>query len=147
WIPVDESRRGAADNHLWLDSASGSLRAQTELDGITATARIGFYDEARGAGLVGAEAKARGVDASLTLKQDADGNELGWRVQLWAVQSAFSNTSVSVPPSRAFTTPANNQYATPAIGYGLNASLLGGAEGPFHWELGGDVRVSDGESR
>lgn len=147
WVPVDASHRGAADNHLWLDSGSGSLRAQTEIGDITTTARISFYDEARGAGLVGAEAKAHGVNASLTLKRDPDAGDLGWRLQFWLSQSAFSNTSVSVAPGRVSTTPANNQYKTPAWGYGANASLLGDDGGDFRWELGSDVRVTDGESR
>jgi outer membrane receptor protein involved in Fe transport len=147
WIPVDSDHRGAADDHLWLDSASGSLRAQTEFGSVTTTARMGFYDEARGAGLVGAEAKAHGVTASLTFKSPPDADDLGWRVQLWMIQSGFSNTSVSVPASRAFTTPANDQYATPALGYGMNASLLKSDSGPFAWEIGGDARVSEGESR
>ncbi|MBI3675438.1 MAG: TonB-dependent receptor [Proteobacteria bacterium] len=147
WIPVDANHRGAADNHLWLDSASGSLRAQTMFGDVAATARIGFYDEARGAGLVGAEAKAHGTNASLTFKRDPDASALGWRIQLWMIQSGFSNTSVSVPASRAFTTPANDQYATPAMGYGLNASLLDHTDGPVAWEIGSDIRVSDGETR
>ncbi|HEV2560952.1 MAG TPA: TonB-dependent receptor [Rhizomicrobium sp.] len=147
WIPVHE-RRGAADNHLWFDGGSASLRAQTMLDNdISASARISYYDQAQGAGLAGAQAKAHGVNASLTLAHTAA--PIGWRVQAWMLNSGLSNTSVSVPAfplPRAATTPANDQYATPALGYGTNAALLG-ASGNFRWEAGGDLRVNSGESR
>ena len=47
-------------------------------------------------------------------------------------------------PSRvATTTPANDQYSTPAIGYGLNAALQGKA-GAISWESGLDVRFARG---
>ncbi|HUJ04278.1 MAG TPA: TonB-dependent receptor, partial [Rhizomicrobium sp.] len=146
WIPVEASRRGPADNHLWFDGGSASLRAHTELDGVSATARLGLYDQAQGAGLVGAEARARGTSASLTL---AHTGHIGWRVQGWMLNSGFSNTSVSVPAypaPRATATPANDQYATPALGYGANAALIGPL-GNFRWETGVDVRVDSGESR
>jgi outer membrane receptor protein involved in Fe transport len=147
WIPVREPRRGPADNHLWFDGGSASLRAQTMLDNTTtASARISYYDQAQGAGLAGAQAKAHGVNASLTLAHAAP---IGWRVQAWILNSGLSNTSVSVPAfplPRSTATPANDQYATPALGYGTNAALLG-ASGNFRWEAGGDLRVNSGESR
>jgi len=146
WIPVQPPRRGAADNHLWFDGGSASLRGETMLGDVSAAARIGVYDSAQGAGLVGAEAKAHGVNASLTLAHAAP---IGWRVQAWMLKSGFSNTSVSVPAfpnPRASATPANDQYATPALGLGANAALVG-ARGAFRWEAGGDVRNDSGESR
>jgi vitamin B12 transporter len=39
--------------------------------------------------------------------------------------------------------PANDQYSTPATGYGLNAAWQGKA-GDWSWELGGDVRAAEG---
>src|SRR5256885_4397629 len=75
----------------------------------------------------------------------ADGG-IGWRVQGWSVRSDFSNSSVSVAPGRTGTTPANDQFATPALGLGFNAALLG-QEGAFHWEAGADTRDDSGESR
>ncbi len=148
WIPVPPPRRGAADDHLWFDGGSASLRADTMLDdGISATARIATYDQAQGAGLVGAEAKARGTSASLTFARNT--SPIGWRIQAWMLKSGFSNTSVSVPAyplSRSSPTPANDQYATPALGFGANAALIG-SSGNFRWEIGGDMRDDSGESR
>jgi len=146
WIPVDKAQRGAADNHLRLDSGSASLRAEEMFGDVLASARVGVYDVAQGAGLVGAEAKSRGVTGSLTFAAAATPERPGWRVQAWVVRSNFSNTSVATAPDRSFTTPANDQFATPALGLGSNLALVGMA-GHIRWEAGGDIRADSGESR
>ena len=76
-----------------------------------------------------------------------DADQLGWRVQAWLRDSDLKNRSVSVHfPDRAFTTPANDQYATPAFGWGTNAALRG--ETPaWEWELGADARSYTGETQ
>jgi outer membrane receptor protein involved in Fe transport len=145
WIPVDAAQRGFADNHVWLNTGSASLRAQTQIDDVLASARLEYYDQAQGAGLVGAEAKTHGLVGSLTFADVAPANGLGWRVQGWFFDSGLSNTSVSVPANRGTPTPANDQYATPALGLGMNAALLGSA-GDFHWETGIDLRHDAGVS-
>jgi outer membrane receptor protein involved in Fe transport len=145
WIPVSDQQRGAADNHVWLDSGSASLRGQTQFDNILASARVEYYDQAQGAGLEGAEAKTRGLLGSLTFANAASTDDIGWRVQGWVFQSNLSNTSVAVAADRSATTPANDQYATPALGLGLNAALVGTA-GHFHWEAGTDLRHDEGVS-
>jgi outer membrane receptor protein involved in Fe transport len=145
WIPVSDEQRGAADNHTWLDSGSASLRAQTQFNDVLSSARLEYYDQAQGAGLVGAEAKTRGLLGNLTFASPASGDGLGWRVQGWFFNSNLSNTSVSVASDRSTTTPANDQYATPALGLGLNAALVGSA-GNLHWEAGTDLRHDEGVS-
>jgi len=147
WIPADPADRRAADNHLWFGAGEASLRGQMELGGgAIASARVEYYDEARGAGLAGADSEADGVISSLTIAKPSGGGDLGWRLQGWMIDSGFRNVSVSVAPDRSKTTPANDQYAIPATGYGINAALLGEA-GAFKWEAGGDVRLDSGESR
>ncbi|HEY8947434.1 MAG TPA: TonB-dependent receptor [Rhizomicrobium sp.] len=150
WIPIREPRRGAADNHLWLDSGEASARAQQQLsDGITLSARAEYYDDASGGGIQGVESEAKGWIGSVTLARPNEGNHLGWRMQGWFISSGFMNTSASVPAfplPRSTATPANDQYATPALGIGGNAALIG-SRGNFRWEAGGDVRVNSGESR
>jgi vitamin B12 transporter len=146
WIPVLPSQQGAADTHTWLDDGAATLRAQTQFDDVIATARVGYYDQALGAGLQGAESKARGETASLTLAEPATANDIGWRVQGWIIDSNLSNTSVSVAAGQTGTTPADDQYAIPAIGFGFNAAALGSI-GRFRWEAGGDLRDNSGESR
>ncbi|HEY5337339.1 MAG TPA: TonB-dependent receptor, partial [Rhizomicrobium sp.] len=150
WIPIDPPRRGLADNHLWLDSGEASLRAQEQLGGgVVASARLEYYDDARGGGIIGVNSEAKGWIGSMTLSRPADASNIGWRVQGWFIDSQFANTSASVPAfpaARSSATPANDQYATPALGLGGDAALIGNL-GHFRWEAGGDVRVDSGESR
>jgi len=149
WIPVEPDSRGPADNHVRFNAGSASLRGETDLgDDITATARLGYYSDLQGAGLVGAEATAQGETASLTIARGVDQNHIGWRVQTWAIDSNLSNISVSTantPFLQAKTTPANDQYKTPALGWGFNAAALG-ESGAFRWEAGADLRDDVGQS-
>jgi vitamin B12 transporter len=146
WIPVRPPDRGAADNHVWFDGGSASLRAQTEIDDIFTSVRLSAYDEGRGAGLAGASSSANGFTGSITMAEAPGDGSIGWRVQGWSVRSDFANASVSVAPGRTGTTPANDQFATPALGLGFNAALLGQI-GAFRWEAGADTRDDSGESR
>ncbi|HTW35446.1 MAG TPA: TonB-dependent receptor [Rhizomicrobium sp.] len=149
WIPVEPDSRGPADNDVRFNAGSASLRGETDLGGgITATARVGYYDLLQGAGLVGAESTAQGETASLTVARKAEGDSIGWRVQTWLINSNLSNISVSTsntPVLQASTTPADDQYKTPALGWGWNAAALG-ARGNFRWEAGADLRDDNGQS-
>ena len=150
WIPIQPPRRGSADNHLWLDSGEASLRAQQQLGGgVTLSARAEYYDDARGGGIQTVGSEAKGWIGSVTLARPNEGEHLGWRVQGWFISSDFANSSAAVPAyplPRSTATPANDQYATPALGIGGNAALIG-SRGHFRWEAGGDIRVNSGESR
>ncbi|MBU6472381.1 MAG: TonB-dependent receptor [Alphaproteobacteria bacterium] len=147
WYAVLPGQRGAADTRLWFRGSSASLRAETALgNGMTLVERVGYYDEARASGLAGGGAKAHGLSASVTLAKAATDANFGWRLQSWLLNSDLSNVSVSVAPGRVSTTPADDQYSTPALGWGLNAAALGQA-GDFHWEVGADLRDDAGESR
>ena len=150
WIPIRPPRQGFADNHLWLDSGEVSLRAQDDLGGgVVASARLEYYDDARGGGVQYVQSQAKGWIGSATLSRAADASNVGWRLQGWFIDSGFMNTSASVPayplPRNSFT-PANDQYATPALGLGGNVALFGSSE-HFRWEVGGDLRTDSGESR
>ncbi|MDB5449637.1 MAG: TonB-dependent receptor for transport vitamin [Phenylobacterium sp.] len=146
YTPVRGAQRGAADQPLTLQDESFAFRVQHEIDGIQAAARLGAYEERRGAGLVGARSIASGASATFTLAKPAAEGVGGWRVQAWARASDLANSSVAVAPGRAFTTPANDQYATPAQGYGLNAAVQG-ILGPVAWEAGVDGRLTTGVER
>ncbi|MBC7768048.1 MAG: TonB-dependent receptor, partial [Phycisphaerales bacterium] len=132
----------AADAPLWRDALSGAVRVQSMQGSMLISARLSGYAEERGSGLVGADSSVDGAAASLTLVQQPRGDALGWRVQTWARESDMTNSFVAVAPDRSATTPASEQYATPAFGWGANAAL--------RWsnaEIGVDVRASDGETR
>ncbi|MEO8114800.1 MAG: TonB-dependent receptor [Phenylobacterium sp.] len=143
YVPVRGPRQGAADTPTNLRDESFAFRMQHEVSGVQAAARLGVFKEARGAGLLGANSTASGASATLTLAKPAAAGVGGWRLQAWARASDLENTSVAVAANRATVTPANNQYSTPAQGYGVNAALQGRL-GAASWELGADARATNG---
>ena len=152
YVPVRGAAAGAADAPLDLEARSAALRADIGIDAATALSlRVSAYDEDRGSGLVGARSSASGQGYSAALARTPGRDHLGWRAQIWRRESDFANSSVAVAPGRASTTPANDQYATPAVGWGGNLALrrsaldLGG--GRLEWEVGADARFSQGETR
>ncbi|MDO9223803.1 MAG: TonB-dependent receptor [Caulobacter sp.] len=145
WTPV-RAGAGAADKPLAFEASSLSLRYAPAWAGGDLALRLAGYREARDSGLDGAASRSTGLTASVTLAGASPGIANDWRLQAWARRSDFENRSVAVGAGRAFTTPANNQFATPALGLGFNAALRhtlpdGG------WEVGADVRYADGETR
>jgi len=145
WIPV-RAGRGAADTPLAFEASSLAIRYAPDWTGGDLALRLSGYREAREAGLAGASSRATGVNASATLTGASPGIGTEWRLQAWAKASDFENSSAAVAAGRVSTTPASEQFATPALGLGANAALRrslpdGG------WELGVDVRYADGETR
>lgn len=152
YTPVRGALAGAADTPLDLEIRNAALRADLGIDEATALSlRISAYEEDRGSGLAGARSSASGQGYSATLARTPGRNRLGWRAQVWRRESDFANSAVAVAAGRGATTPANDQYATPAVGWGGNVALrrsaldLGG--GRLEWELGADARFSDGETQ
>jgi outer membrane receptor protein involved in Fe transport len=147
WIPVAPSQRGAADDDASLDARNGSLRiAAAPGAGVEVSARASLYDESRHSGRVGERSEASGVTASLTVLHPQAQGELGWRLQGWLRDTDFANGSVAIGPLRAFTTPANDEFATPTVGWGANGELRGGWNG-IDWATGFDARETSGETR
>lgn len=142
---------GAADTPLDLDVWAGSARADLPLGGARLSLRAGAFEEARGSGLQGARATASGDVVSATVARAPGDTQPGWRLQLWRRTSDLQNSSVAVAPDRSRTTPANDQFATPATGWGLNAALrrsqVALAGGQMEWEIGADARRAEGETR
>ena len=139
-------QRGAADERVSLEDVSGALRVQHEIGGVEAAARVSAYREIRGAGLVGARSVASGQSATVTLARPAEAGVGGWRLQAWVRESDLKNSSAAVAAGRTGTTPANDQYETPATGYGVNAALQG-RMAAVAWEVGADLRWTDGRVR
>src|SRR5690606_351679 len=129
YTPVRGNAAGAADTPLDLEAKSASLRADAPLGDAALSLRAGAYEEDRGSGLAGARSTASGHVLSATVARQATADQAGWRLQAWRRESDFANTSVAVAADRATTTPANNQYETPATGWGLNAALRGRRDG------------------
>jgi len=143
YTPVRGPRRNAVDEPLTLDAESGSFSFRHRFDDVDAAVRVGAYNERRGAGLAGARSIASGASGTLTLGRTPSQGVGGWRVQLWVQGSDLQNSSVAVSADRRTTTPANDEYSTPAAGYGLNAALEGKA-GALSWEAGVDARLYRG---
>nr|WP_314428458.1 TonB-dependent receptor [uncultured Brevundimonas sp.] len=151
YVPVRGAATGAADRPLDLEAKSASLRADVPIGETALSLRAAAYEEDRGSGLAGARATASGHVLSATAARRPTEGDYGWRLQAWRRTSNLANTSVAVASDRATTTPANDQYETPATGWGLNAALrraerqIGG--GRLEWEVGADARFNEGETR
>lgn len=150
YVPVRGAAAGAADTPLDLEVRSAALRADLPVAAAVISLRASAFEENRGSGLAGARATASGNSLSATAAVQPLADRLGWRLQAWRRESDLANTSVAVAADRATTTPANDQYETPAAGWGLNAALrrvtvTGIAR--VEWELGADARFNEGETR
>ena len=147
WTPVREGA-GPADRRLTLNAFSASARAERDLGPAQLALRVAGYEETRGSGLVGANSASSGAQGSLTLaRSPSREGDLGWRLQGWVDSSDLYNTSVATSLDRRTTTPANTQFATPALGWGVNAALRREWRSLWSLELGAAVRGADGESR
>jgi outer membrane receptor protein involved in Fe transport len=150
YVPVRGVAAGAADTPLDLEAKSASLRADLPLGEAALSLRAGAYEEDRGSGLAGARSTASGHVLSAAVARQATAEQAGWRLQAWRRESDFANTSVAVAVDRGTTTPANDQYETPATGWGLNAALRGRRDGLWgrrlEWEVGADARFNEGET-
>ena len=143
WTPVVQGR-GPADDALTLHDWNAAGRAQMQVGRAVIAAHLGAYEEDRDSGLVGAVSRSRGQDASLTAAAQPTNTDLGWRLQGWVRHSDLLNTSVSTATSRGFTTPSNNEYSTPATGWGVNAAVRKAGD----WgdlEVGADLREFTGK--
>ncbi|WP_242076928.1 TonB-dependent receptor [Brevundimonas diminuta] len=150
YVPVRGSAAGAADTPLDLDSRSAALRVDTALGQANLSVRAATWEEDRGSGLAGTRANASGHSLSATAAQTPTADGYGWRLQAWRIDSNLANSSASVSADRSTATPANDQFKTPATGWGVNAALrrrmADFAGGRLEWELGADARFNDGET-
>jgi iron complex outermembrane receptor protein len=150
YVPVRGPAAGAADTPLDLDSRSAALRVDAALGQANLSVRAATWEEDRGSGLAGTRANASGHSLSATAAQVPTADGYGWRLQAWRIDSNLANSSASVSADRSTTTPANDQFKTPATGWGLNAALrrrmADFAGGRLEWELGADARFNDGET-
>lgn len=141
WYPVRTSRT-AFDAPLFFNAQSAAVRWAPELAGRDLAVRLAGYQESRGAGQVGGNSRATGAQLSATLADTSPGIGTGWRLQGWVKRSDLENRT----GNRTTGVTSNEQHATPAWGYGLNAALRRDlSEGG--WELGADARLSTGETR
>ncbi len=92
-----------------------------------------------------AKSASKGQDGSLTRAAQPDATHLGWRLQGWVRESDLYNTSASVALSRATASLSDDQFKTPALGWGANAAVRKTAD----WgrlEVGGGVATANGQA-
>jgi outer membrane receptor protein involved in Fe transport len=150
YVPVRGSAAGAADTPLDLEVRSGSLRADLPVGPATVSLHASAFEEERGSGLAGARSTASGNALTATAAARPKADRPGWRLQVWRRESDLANSSVAVSADRATTTPANDQFETPATGWGVNAALrhvVVSGVARVEWELGADARFAEGETR
>ena len=150
YVPVRGAAAGPADTPLDLEVRSAAVRADLPVADAVVSLRAAAFEEDRGSGLAGARATASGTLLSATAAAAPRNDRPGWRLQAWRRASDLANRSVAVAADRATTTPANEQFETPATGWGLNAALrrtTASGIGRAEWELGADARFSEGETR
>ena len=149
YVPVRGPDAGAADTPLDLEVRSAALRADVPLGEAALSLRAAAFEEDRGSGLAGARATASGHVLSATAALQPRADRPGWRLQAWRRESDLANTSVAVAADRASTTPANDQFETPATGWGVNAALrriVVSGIARVEWDVGADARFNDGET-
>src|SRR5690606_17128827 len=146
YVPVRGAAAGQADTPLDLTAKAAALRLDAPLGEARLSLRASAYDEERGSGLMGARSSASGHLLSATAAQRPQDADDGWRLQAWRRASDCATTSVAGAADRNATTPANDQYETPAAGWGVNAALRRAsrnvAGGRLEWELGADARFN-----
>jgi outer membrane receptor protein involved in Fe transport len=145
WIAVRDGR-GPADAPLDLATWQASLRAQADIGRGVLAVRGAHYDDDRGSGIAGGGARATGDAAGITYAAPPSDDALGWRAQVWLRDTDLANFTTAPLPDRSAANPANDQYATPALGWGMNAALRGTSPA-WEWEVGADARFADGEVR
>ncbi len=146
YVPVRGPGRGAADTRAGSETASASARLQGEIAGVAAAFRLSAYREDREGGGEGVGSQTSGGSATFTLAQAAAPGSDGWRLQAWLRSSDMKNRFAAVEDDRSASRPAAEQYATPALGYGLNAAYRW-RRGAWTWEAGGDLRIAEGETQ
>ena len=143
WIPVRRGG-GSVDTPLRLDSREAAARYSADVGRGVIAARLSAYAEDRGTGVRGGVADASGAAESLTWAAPPEPGRAGFRLQLWGRQSRFSQTSLSIAPGRASATPANDQFATPADGVGMNGAWRKAGRASSV-EVGFDLRTAEGQ--
>lgn len=146
YVPVRGPRRGAVDEPAGLNQASAAARWQGEAAGVNVALRLDAFEERRSGGVRGVGSQASGGSATLSLAEPNALDAGGWRASAWIRTSDLKNQFAAVSADRSTSTPAAQQLATPALGYGVNA-VWRRVQGTWTWEAGGDLRVADGETR
>jgi outer membrane receptor protein involved in Fe transport len=141
------------DGHLLVDApgpadvparyrqwAAGG-RAVAARGNLRLAATLSAFDDRRLRGVVGADIRSNGGDASLRLTRDG-----GWRVDalVHAQLRDFSTVTRTLDPARSVATTALDQLKTPATGWGARFALEPPLGNDAALSVGGEWRAADG---
>jgi vitamin B12 transporter len=129
FVPIVREQRGAADRPSPYEQMSVAVRAVAPLPGGA---------ELRGTAF--SEIRTRGADASLRLVARR------WTVLGYVQTRDFYNSFASVNSARTAANRTSEQYSVPATGLGARVEARP-AIGPFELRVGGDWRLTEGETR
>lgn len=146
FVPVRGPARGRADIRADYDSFTSAARLTAGPASNRFSLALSHFHERRGAGLTGADSASDGTAGSATFVRQPTDQSLGYRLVFWGRHSDLANRSVAIAVGRNSTQPSNDQFATPALGFGFNAALRRDSA-QRSWEIGVDARYADGESR
>ena len=151
YVPVRGVDAGTADVPMDLTSQALSGRLDFKVsDEVHLSVRAANWEEDRGSGVGNNRANASGRSLSATLARAPSEGQSGWRLQAWRTTSNLYNSSGAITANRSAVTPANEQYRTPADGWGTNAAWRGRdsvASGALEWEVGADARFTEGQTQ
>jgi TonB dependent receptor/TonB-dependent Receptor Plug Domain len=137
-------QRGVAD--IPIDYHSFALALVTDIgrDNGAWSFRAAGFSEAKGAGLVGGQSSAQGLDVSIARRFEGDLGQS--RVLIYAQGRGFTNQTVAVTARRSGVIPALDQYATPSSALGGSLTFIP-SRGKNLPALTLDGRRAEGETR
>jgi outer membrane receptor protein involved in Fe transport len=143
-IAVSRAQGGLIDEPVDFKTLSLALVTDIERSNGAWSIRASGFDESKGAGLIGGQSDAQGLDISIARR--VEGHFGQGRFILYAQGRDFSNQTIAVGAGRTFGTPALDQYATPSSALGGSVIFLPAQERRLP-SVSIDWRRAEGETR
>jgi outer membrane receptor protein involved in Fe transport len=142
FVPVVRSQRGPADRPSPYEQMSLALRGAAPLPGGAELQASGLvFSDSRERGTAFSEIRTRGADASLRLVGRR------WSALGYVQARDFYNGFASVDSGRTAANRTSEQYSVPATGLGARIEVRPGIGPGLDLRIGGDWRLTDGETR
>jgi len=145
FIPTVREDRGPVDVPARYEQASAQARAVLPVGGQTELQANGlFLLDKRTRGTAFTPNRTIGADASLRL---VGRGRWGWEALAYLQMRDFSSGFASVSTDRATVSPALDQYAVPATGFGGRVEIRPPLGEGIELRLGGDTRLTRGRTK
>ncbi len=142
FVPIVSGQRGPADRPSPYEQMSLAVRTVAPLPGGVELQASGLaFSDARERGTAFSDIRTRGADASLRLVGRR------WSVLGYVQSRDFYNSFASVNSGRTAANRASEQFSVPATGLGARVEVRPKVARPVELRLGGDWRLTDGETR